>query len=238
MEKKNHDIKHIQCILTDNNDIITDPKQILKEEYNFYQTLYTKPNEEINEENLNVFIKNPNIKKLCLESSLLCDENITLKECALALKAMYNNKAPGSDGFPAEFYKVFWPNIKEIILQNFQYAFTSHKLSIEQRRGILSLIPKKGSDLRKLKSWRPLTLLNTDYKILAKVLATRLQNVIDEIVAHDQNGYVKNIFIGENIRTIKDMIEYCNLAKELGILVLIYFEKAFDTVSWSFLLQL
>ena len=61
-----------------------------------------------------------------------------------------------------------------------------------------------------------------------------MQNVIDEIVCNDQNGYIKNRFIGENIRTISDMIEYCSTMNQGGILTLIDFEKAFDTVRWPF----
>ncbi len=75
---------------------------------------------------------------------------------------------------------------------------------------MLTLIPKQGVDLRLLKSWRPLTLLalNTDYKILAKLLSRRLPSVIDELISADQNGYIKGSYIGENIRTISDITEF------------------------------
>ena len=109
------------------------------------------------------------------------------------------------------------------------------KLSVEQRRGILSIIPKKDKDLRFLKNWRPLSLLNTDYKILTKVLATRLQTALNEIVSPDQNGYIKGRFIGENVRLITDIIDYKNRTNGTGMIALLDFEKAFDTVNWHFL---
>ena len=72
----------------------------------------------------------------------------------------------------------------------------------------LNIIPKKEKDIRYLKNWRPISLLNTGYKILTKLLSLRLQNVISTIVAPDQTGYIKNRYIGENIRTIVDTIDF------------------------------
>ena len=77
---------------------------------------------------------------------------------------------------------------------------------------MLCLIPKKRKDLTKLESWRPLSVLNTDYKILAKVLAKRLKVGLREIINPDQIGYMKSRFYGENIRLIADMIDFCKLA--------------------------
>ena len=99
----------------------------------------------------------------------------------------------------------------------------------------MNIIPKKDKDIRYLKNWRPISLLNTDYKILTKLLSTRLQNVISTIVATDQTGYIKNRYIGENIRTVVDVIDYLKEYNKPGILLQLDFEKAFDSVSWNFL---
>ena len=126
--------------------------------------------------------------------------------------------------------------VLNIHLKMDKYSFKNGKLSIDQRRGILSIIPKKDKDLRYLKNWRPLSLLNTDYKILTKLLANRMQKVLDEIISHDQSGYIKGRYIGENIRVISDMIALANdNNKYAGIMALLDFEKAFDTISWRFL---
>ena len=61
-----------------------------------------------------------------------------------------------------------------------------------------------------LKNWRPITLLNTDYKILAKALANRLTEFLPYLINEDQTGYVKGRFIGCNIRLIEDIIIHCN----------------------------
>ncbi len=76
--------------------------------------------------------------------------------------------------------------------------------------------------------------MNTDYKILTKSLAFRLQKVLPLIINSDQTGYIKGRYIGENIRTISDLIEYTSLMNMPGVILLIDFEKAFDTIKWSF----
>ena len=71
------------------------------------------------------------------------------------------------------------------------YSFEKGTLTQNQRMGILNLLPKKDKDIRHLANWRPVSLLNTDYKILTKALAIRLQKVIPSIINHDQEGYIK-----------------------------------------------
>ena len=88
-----------------------------------------------------------------------------------------------------------------------------------------------------MKNWRPISLLNSDYKILAKLLAKRLQNVISNIINTDQVGYIKGRFIGENTRAILDIIEITKNLKDHGLMFFIDVEKAFDTLNWNYLLR-
>ena len=96
---------------------------------------------------------------------------------------------------------------------------------------------KTGKDLCQLKNWRPISLLNVDYKILTKILAIRLQSCLDEIICSDQVGYIKNRFIGENIRTTVDIMTYCKMKKVPLLITQIDFEKAFNSLSWDFMLK-
>ena len=88
---------------------------------------------------------------------------------------MGNGKSPGNDGLPSEFYKTFWSDISEPLLKALNYGFEIGQLSVSQRRGIIKLIPKKSEELYYIRNWRPLTLLNCDYKIAAKAIANRLK---------------------------------------------------------------
>ena len=135
------------------------------------------------------------------------------------------------------FINFFWPNIKDLLFESIKYFFHSGLLSLDQRRGIINIIPKKGKDLRYLCHWRPVTILNTDYKILTKALANRLQKVLPKLINPDQVGYIKGRYIGQNIRLINDIQNSAAISQFPGYIALVDFEKAFDSVEWSFLIE-
>ena len=128
-----------------------------------------------------------------------------------------------------------WIQIKDILIESYNHSFKEGYLSCEQRRGVIRLIPKKDKDTSLLKNWRPISLLNVDTKILTNCLAQRLQKVLPSIIHSDQNGFIKNRFIGTNIRTIIDSIDYLNREKKEALLAFIDFEKAFDKLNWTYI---
>lgn len=235
LEKRNHNVKNISKLITADNTELTNEKEILQYEKDFYQHLYSTTCTEIQADN--IFFNNSSIPQLSKEEVQCCDEQITIEQCSKALKDLPNDKSPGSDGFNTNFYKFFWSSINDLVLDSFRYAFQCGHLSIEQRRGILTLIPKKDKDIRFLKHWRPISLLNTDYKILTKTLSTRLLSVLPSIINPDQVAYVKDRYIGQNIRLMNDIITFTEDTNEPGIITCIDFEKAFDTVEWNFLFK-
>ena len=114
---------------------------------------------------------------------------------------------------------------------------SNKELSTEQKRSIITLLPKKNKNKLYIKNWRPISLLNTDYKIIAKIFSSRLQNVLPSIINYDQTGYLKNRFIGQNIRLLEDVSTYTDFYNLPGIIFSIDFEKAFDSINWTFLLK-
>ena len=233
-EKTNYKTCHIVQIENEKGQMLNNEKEILNEIKSFYYNLYTeKQYEPINKES---FLNN-NIPKLDDTAIQECEKEITLEECSKALKKMKNRKTPGTDGFTVEFYKMFWTSIKDLVLESFYFAFDIGELSIDQKRGIIKLLPKKDKILKFLKNWRPISLLNTDYKILAHILASRLQHVLPQIIHPDQNGYIKNRFIGCNIRTIYDVIDYSENKYDANLITFIDYEKAFDNIKISYLME-
>ena len=132
-----------------------------------------------------------------------------------------------------EFYLSFWEALKGPLMECLFFNITSGSMSPEQRRGIICLIPKKSKDRLLIQNWRPITLLNTDYKIYTKLLARRLTPLLPTLIHPNQTGFVKNRFIGENVRTTEDVIEYCLEERRHGFVCSLDVEKAFDTVAWS-----
>lgn len=120
-------------------------------------------------------------------------------------------------------------------MKSFNYGFSKGTLSPEQCRGIINVIPKPNKDSPIVKNFRPITLLNTDYKIAAKAIANRLKNISPQIIGYSQTGFLKNCFIGENIRFTLDLIDYCREKSISGFVMFVDFEKAFDALEWKFL---
>ena len=83
---------------------------------------------------------------------------------------MKNGRTPGIDGLSTEFYKMVWLSINELVFASIQYAYQTGELSVDQKRGLIKLIPKKDTDITFLKNWCPISILNTDYKLVCKHL--------------------------------------------------------------------
>ena len=103
---------------------------------------------------------------------------LTEYECANALKQMQNSKSPGSDGLSVEFYKIFWRDIKKYYVNSINYSFNNKNLTEIQKQGLITLLPKTDKDLSFLTNWRPICLLNIDYKIGTKTIANRIKTLL------------------------------------------------------------
>ena len=201
----------------------------------FYKKLYSTSFDEDRSTEIDVFIQETEIPKLTTEQKEEIDNPVTKQECFDTLKTMQPNKSPGLDGLPSEFYRVFWVDISDLLMEVYNYSFTQGKLSISQRRSIISLLPKKDRDLLKIKNYRPITLLTVDYKIIAKCIATRIKGVLKSLVHPDQSGFIQGRHIGDNIRTIIDIINHTANKKIPGAILLLDIEKAFDSLERLFM---
>jgi hypothetical protein len=158
---------------------------------------------------------------------------ITLDELLTAVRHSPRNKTPGSDGLPVELYDTFWTQLGPLLLKVFNHAHESGQMPKSCRSGVLSLLHKKG-DRSNLGNYRPLTMLCADYKVISKLLATRLDNVLQQYIHPDQAGFVSGRQITDNLAllTLAQRHYYLNKLKAIGILV--DQEKAFDYVEWDY----
>ena len=234
LENRNYTSKLITKIEKDNGEILTEGKDILQEQMKFYQKLYAKSENETYDINTLNTISTPVLGD---ELQKALDKPIEKQEVATAVMAMKNNKSPGIDGFGVEFYKFFWKDLGIWVHRYIQEVFTNEKLSFTVNQGVITCIPKPGKDRSLLKNWRPITLLNILYKIISSCIANRLKLALPYLIHSNQTGFISGRCISDNIRLLYDIIFETKLRQECGLLVLIDFEKAFDTVSKTFIVK-
>ena len=199
----------------------------------FSEKLYSS--RQVTDINFSEVLNFSDIPKLNEQEKTDLEGLITKEELLICLKNMKNNKSPGSDGFTAEFFKFFWPDIGDFILRSINYGFSIGELSITQKEGVITCIPKGDKDKQYLKNWRPISLLNVIYKLASACIANRLKKVLPKLINEDQTGFITGRYIGENIRNLYDLFHYTKKNNVPGLLLLIDFEKAFDSVAWSFI---
>ena len=235
LEKHNYSSKIIPKLDLDDGRTIKDQSEILTETKNFYEQLYSCKDFQMTDINLNDLLQNIEVNTLNAEDSEAIEGPITYEEAAQVLKAMSNNRSPGSDGFSAEFFKMFWKKLGHFIVRSINEGFAKGILSVTQREGIITCIPKDNKPRNQIKNYRPISLLNCVYKIASGVIAFRIKGTLQNLIHADQTGFIAGRYIGEKTRLVYDAMHYTEEHNIPGLLLLIDFEKAFDSVSWSFL---
>ena len=229
LEKKKAESKIISR-LNIKGTIITDQKDILNEEKSYYENLFSK--KDLKSTSYNFY--DNNVEKLDEIEQHMCDRLLTEHELATALKDMKNKKSPGSDGLTTEFYKLFWNDIKQFYINSINYSYQHGELTELQKQSVISLIPKSGKDTSFLENWRPISLLNVDYKITTKAIANRVKKVLPKIIHNSQTGFLKGRYIGENIRLLFELLEHAEKQHIPGMIFFSDFEKAFDSIDHDF----
>ena len=156
-------------------------------------------------------------------------------ELLTALKALPRHSCPGRDGLSPIFFLEHWDLLKEGLLLAFQEIMDSGFMPESLSEGMIFLIPKEGGNRDELRHWRPITILNSAYKILAKALSLRLQPMLENIIHATQTGFVLGRSILDNVFTFWEAISLARLQDSPLAVLLLDFEKAYDRVDWGFL---
>ena len=220
-------------MLSSDGNLTTNPLKIMKEIEKFYSDLYSVDDDTAYDNH--PFLQGAEIPKLSCDMRNICEGRLSVKECFDCLQSFENNKSPGNDGLTVEFYKTFWNSVGNLLVESLNYSYECGELSNTQKQAVITLIEKKGKDKRNICNWRPISLINVDAKIGSKVIATRPQKVLGEIIHFNQNAYVKGRTILDAVTTINDILEYTERKNISGLLVAIDFQKAFDSIKRSFM---
>ena len=231
LEKQRANNKQMNSLLTEDGTLVETQDEILKETTNFYKQLYTS---EKTDDLAQDYLLNKLKQNLTDEDKDSIEGEITLTEILIAIKALANEKSPGCDGLTAEFYKTFSSVIGNDLVDVINNGFQKGELSITMRRGVIVLIPK-GGEKKLLKNWRPISLLNYDYKIITKVLTSRLRDIMPTIIHPNQKCGINGRSIHDGAALIRDLIDYVNDKNLPGLIVSLDQTKAYDRVEWDFL---
>ncbi len=161
----------------------------------------------------------------------------TEEEIKQAIFTSAPEKAPGPDGFPLLFYQRFWGLIKGDLLDIFAKLHSRGLDLVSVNRGWICLIPKKPTPTE-VRDFRPISLVNGLSKIISKVLASRLQTVLDGLINPFQAAFVRGRSLLDNFFTAHILTHHLHSSKQQASLLKIDFERAFDQVWWPFLLHL
>lgn len=236
LENKHYQDKLIPMLITDAGKEVNEIDDILEVQKKYYKKLYTSRKPLLDEECEKSFFPNAGKGRVLSENEALSmEQDISVEECFTFLKNMKKNKSPGSDGYTVEFYLHFWNDLKHYMVRSFRESFQQDLLTESQRLGIITCLPKPGKPRQFIKNWRPVTLLNIDYKIISGVISNRIKKHLDNLISNCQKGFIAGRQIGECTRLISDIINKLKKINKPGILLMIDFEKAFDSVEWNFL---
>lgn len=122
----------------------------------------------------------------------LLESPISISEIDKAISTLQSGKCPPEDGFPVEFFKMIKGKISNLLLSIFNKSFEDTRLPESTYRSNLTFIAKKNRSPELCSSYRPISLFNVDNKILSKILALRLEKVVNSIVNADQTGFTKS----------------------------------------------
>ena len=220
LEKTKYNAKTCTKLFNTKNEIICNPAAIMKMQKDYYQELYTA------DEN-SEFVCEVEIDTVVTEECGLNENQFTMEEMKDAVKQLKNGSCPGSDGLPIEVYKILWRELHEPLYEAVCLMYAQERIHTTGKLGVLNLIPKGDKDTRYLKNMRPITLLNSDYKVIEKMVANRLIPALQIVIHEDQKGFLPGRRISANIRKVLDIMTETAKSDTPGMLLQCDFLKCF-----------
>jgi hypothetical protein len=152
------------------------------------------------------------------------------------IKEMASDKAPSPNGFTARFFQAAWPVIRHYLMSVFDMFWRLDTRHLHSTNDALIVLLPKSAEVESMKEFKPIALIHPVGKIIAKVLANRLTPKLDRLVHVNQNAFIKGRFIHDSFNLVQASAKQLHARKVACLLLKIDIARAFDLVSWPFLL--
>lgn len=216
------------------NQIKYDPDEIENVFRDYYKGLYTQSDTPDPKEMKNL-LEPLDMPSIGTKQNKCITARITPEEIRKTIKNLKSNKSPGSDGFPAEWYKKFEEELTPILYTTFNWILENKLTPPSWKEAIITVLPKPFKDKEFCQNYRPISILNIDYKIYTSIISNRLQTCISDLIDEDQTGFIKGRQTHDNIRRTLHIIQKIDQNKLPAALISLDAEKAFDRVNLEFL---
>ncbi|XP_068089301.1 uncharacterized protein [Hyperolius riggenbachi] len=221
------------------NQRVTNPKLIADIFASFYRDLYNLQYDtktpQPSPQQIEEFLSTPKLPSLSQDHLDSLNAPITALEVISLIKSLKHNKAPGPDGYSNEYYQTYATILAPRLAKVFNTFRSSGQIPQEYLLATVVVLPKAGKDLSNPASFRPISLLNTDTKLYAKILAHRLLDLLPLLVKNDQVGFTKNRQSSDGTRKMISLLHYLETGRTPSVFLTLDAEKAFDRVHWLFL---
>lgn len=198
LKKKTHD-RAVAALKTETGQMVTNPVTISELFAKFYRELYRSRSPH--QPSILAYLKKTDfLQNLALDHRDLLDQPITASEISEAIKRLQTGKSPGRDSFPAELYKSLSSILTPILIDVFNFVLDTGLLPPSWSESKIVVILKPGRDSLQPSSYRPISLLNQDYKLFTAILVNRLNRFIFNYIHPDQTGFIPKRDISDNIQ--------------------------------------
>ena len=225
---------HIQGLRKPDGSITEDKDEILHMATQYYRDLLAPMHMQQNTELVERVMAciHP---KVTQEMEVVLDSPISRLELSEALRDLRRGACPGLDGLSRDFFEIHWETVIPIVEAGIQEIWSSGAMPTGLAEGMIYLIPKAAGRSLELRQWRPITILNTIYKILAKVLARRITSFLPDIIHENQTGFIRGRCIFDNVLLLWEVMALADSTASSSAILMLDFEKAYDRVLWPFL---
>ncbi|GJV55335.1 RNA-directed DNA polymerase, eukaryota [Tanacetum coccineum] len=207
---------------------LQDPSIVMKEFYLHFSKRFAKPDSYRAHLNMEYPIT------LSPEQQSDLERVVSKEELKKAVWDCGTDKSPGPDGFTFGFYRHFWNIIENDVFEAVKCFFNDGVIPAGCNSSFITLIPKM-PNANTVKDFRPISLIGSLYKIIAKILSNRLVVVLGDIVNEVQSAFIKDRQILDGPFILNEVLQWCKLKKKQSLIFKVDFEKAFDSVRWDFL---